>query len=391
MRLSASKAAAGEHGMRVGAAGLAVRDAVRRGLADLAPTDLARSVGPRSVGPRSDGPRSDGARPDQSFAPATLGHGPLVLVACSGGPDSLALAAATAFVAPRLGLRAGAVIVDHQLQPGSAQVAATAAHACRELGLDPVEVVAVHVRAPGDAQDGPEAPARAARYLALDDAADRLGAAAVLLGHTLDDQAESVLLGLLRGSGARSLAGMAARRGRYRRPLLELRRTTTAAACAEQALHPWPDPHNEDPSYSRVRARRLLADLAADLGPGASAGLARSADLLRADADALDAWTERALADARDPGRPGLDCAALAALPRAVRTRVLHRAALEAGSRPADLSAAHVQALEALVIDWHGQGAVALPGPVEGRRVCGRLHLVDPATQRASAPAQPEE
>ncbi|HEY8720806.1 tRNA lysidine(34) synthetase TilS, partial [Pengzhenrongella sp.] len=166
---------------------------------------------------------------------ADLPDGALVLVACSGGPDSLALAAATAFVAPRAGLRAGAVVVDHGLQRGSARVADDAATACRVLGLAPVRVVRVDVGARG----GPEAAARTARYDALEAAAVELGAAAVLLGHTLDDQAETVLLGLARGSGARSLAGMPARRGSLRRPLLGLRRADTLAVCAALGLEPW--------------------------------------------------------------------------------------------------------------------------------------------------------
>lgn len=128
-----------------------------------------------------------------------------VLVALSGGTDSLALAAATAFEAPRAGLRAGAVIVDHGLQTGSADVAERAAAQARELGLDPVLVRRVEVGTDG----GPEAAAREARYAALAEAASETGASAVFLGHTLDDQAETVLLGLARGSGAASLSGMA--------------------------------------------------------------------------------------------------------------------------------------------------------------------------------------
>ena len=301
-----------------------------------------------------------------------------MLVACSGGPDSLALAAATAFVAPRLGLRAGAVVVDHGLQDGSAEVAARAAHQCRDLGLSPVEVVPVAVLA-GDGE-GPEAAARQARYAALDAVAQRHDAGAVLLGHTRDDQAEAVLLGLLRGSGTRSLSGMAATRGLYRRPLLDLPRRTTLAACAEVGLEPWADPHNDDPAYARSRTRALLVELEDRVGAGTVAGLARTADLLRADGEALDHWAEQAYAAcaaplADDAGEVAvrLDCGALAALPAAVRTRVIQRAALAAGARPADLTSAHVVAVAALVTDWHGQGAVALPGPATVVRDCDRL------------------
>ncbi len=216
---------------------------------------------------------------------AELPPGTTVLVACSGGTDSLALAAATAFEAPKLKLRAGAVIVDHGLQADSTQTAEIAADQCRSLGLDPVQVWPVEVGSEG----GPEAAARSARYDALRDAADEFGADVVLLAHTRDDQAETVLLGLARGSGARSLAGMAAVAGLLRRPFLELPRATTAAACVASGLRPWHDPHNDDPQYTRVRVRHeVLPVLEEALGPGVVEALARTAGLLRADADALD-------------------------------------------------------------------------------------------------------
>ena len=204
--------------------------------------------------------------------------GSVVLVACSGGADSLALAAAVAFEVPRMGLSAGAVIVDHGLQEGSSAVACRAAEQCRGLGLNPVEVVTVKVALSGA---GPEAAARDARYQAFEAVAERFGAVAVLLGHTRDDQAEQVLLGLARGSGARSLSGMPARRGPYLRPFLGLARTTTVAACEAAGLTASVDPQNSDPSYGRVRARALLPPLEAVLGLGTVAALARSADLPR--------------------------------------------------------------------------------------------------------------
>src|SRR3954452_17295461 len=172
---------------------------------------------------------------------------PLVLVACSGGADSMALASALAFEAPKLGIRAGGVTVDHGLQPGSDLRAQEVVLRLRELGLDPVESTAVTVGREG----GPEAAARDARYAALDAAAERHGAAAVLLGHTRDDQAETVLLGLARGSGARSLSGMAAvsgAGGRYRRPFLLLDRDTVRKGCLAQGITVWEDPHNHDPA-----------------------------------------------------------------------------------------------------------------------------------------------
>ena len=297
---------------------------------------------------------------------AALDAGDLVLAAVSGGADSLALAAALSREAPRAGLRAGAVTVDHGLQAGSAERAEVVAERCRSWSLDPV-VERVTVGRAG----GPEAAARAARYAALGAAADRLGATAVVLAHTLDDQAETVLLGLARGSGARSLAGMPARAGRYLRPFLGIRRETTVAACAALGLDPWRDPHNTDPDFARARVRSdALPALEAALGPGVAEALARSADLLRDDADALDDWARQCLGPNLDQD---LDVAGLGALPRAVRRRVLRLAAIGAGSPAGDLAASHVGELDRLVTDWHGQGPVSLPGGLVGERRCDRL------------------
>ncbi len=298
---------------------------------------------------------------------AGLEAGDLVLVAASGGADSLALAAATAFEAKRLGVRAGAVTVDHGLQAGSASRAGTLVEVLTGLGLDPVEVRTVEVGTRG----GPEAAARSARYRALEGAADAHEAVAVLLAHTRDDQAETVLLGLARGSGGRSLAGMAPVAGRYRRPLLGLDRATVRAAA--DGLPVWDDPHNADPAFARTRVRRAaLPALEASLGPGIPAALARTAALLRADADALDEWATRAAADVTATDG-SLDAAALAQLPVAVRSRVVRASALAAGSPAGDLRAEHVEAVDGLVTDWHGQGPLELPGGVTVRRACGRL------------------
>ncbi|MEO7754654.1 MAG: tRNA lysidine(34) synthetase TilS [Terracoccus sp.] len=297
-----------------------------------------------------------------------LPQGALLLVACSGGPDSVALAAALAFEAPRAGLRAGAVVVDHQLQAGSDVVAADAAALCRGMGLDPVEVTLAHVPTTGA---GLEADARTGRYAAISAVADRLGAELVLVGHTRDDQAEQVLLGLSRGSGARSLAGMPVRRDRFVRPLLALPRATTEAACAAYGIEPWEDPHNRDESFRRVRARRLLASLEGDLGPGFGAALARSADLLREDADYLETLARRARSELPDVAGGGVDLAALAALPRAIRTRVWRLLAAEAGAPLANVNAAHVESLDALLTCWHGQGPLHVPGGVSVARERG--------------------
>jgi len=295
-----------------------------------------------------------------------LPDGALVLVACSGGTDSTALAAATAFEAPRAGLRAGLITVDHQLQPGSGLQAARVAAWAGELGLAPIEVVPVLVGRDG----GPEAAARTARYAALDGAADRHGASVVLLGHTLDDQAETVLLALARGSGPRALAGMPARRGVYRRPLLAVTRAVTRAACAAESLPIWEDPHNTDPSYARVRLRALWPALEDAVGRGAVTGLARSARLVRADAELLDSLAIGVRA-AVTGGDGALDAAALAKEPVALRTRVLHAWVAELTGGAA--TASHVDALDALVVAWHGQGPVALPGGVTVGRIAGWL------------------
>jgi tRNA(Ile)-lysidine synthase len=314
----------------------------------------------------------------------------LVLVACSGGADSLALAAALAFVAPHQRLRAGGVTVDHGLQPGSAERARAVAQRLTSLGLDPVECVTVTVPAPGagprGVYAGPEAAARAARYQALEMAAQRTGAAAVLLGHTLDDQAETVLLGLARGSGARALAGMAARRGRYRRPLLPVRRQSTRAACAALGLPAWDDPHNADSRFSRARVRHeVLPALEAALGPGVTDALARTARQLRADADYLDA--QAAIETARAGGCSALRADSLATLPAAIRARVLRAAAITAGCPAGSLTARHVEQLEALVTGWRGQRWIDLPGGVRGARREGQLRFTRDIDPAGSGPA----
>ena len=284
-----------------------------------------------------------------------LPDGPVV-AAVSGGADSLALAAALAFERPG----SGALVVDHALQPGSAEVAALAAEQCRGLGL-----TARVLTAPAPLTDtsaprssgGPEAVAREGRYRLLE---QHSGEAAVLLGHTRDDQAETVLLGLARGSGTRALAGMAARRARYLRPLLDVSRSTARQACLEAGLTPWDDPHNEDPAYARVRARQALALLEQALGPGVSEALARTARLARQDADALDALAE-----------PTDDVGRLEGLPPALLGRSLKAWAEQETGR--SVTGAHVDALAALITGWHGQGPVALPGGGSVRRHGGRL------------------
>ncbi len=307
---------------------------------------------------------------------------PLVLVALSGGADSLALAAATSFEAPRAGIRAGAIIVDHALQDASAEVAERAAGQARGLGLDPVIVTRVAVGTVG----GPEAAARDARYQAFVDALGRLDASAVLLGHTLDDQAETVLLGLARGSGAASLQGMAAVvplevpktglpggadgqnvaphvRGLVVRPLLGVRRATTEAFCADSGLEAWHDPHNADPAYTRVRVRTQVLPMLEDaLGPGIAEALARTADQLREDSQALDHFAEEQIEDLAEHAEAGisLTVGGLEANPPALRQRII-RLAVSAEFGVA-LSRQHTLEVARLITDWRGQGPLHLPG-----------------------------
>ncbi|WZH37704.1 MAG: tRNA lysidine(34) synthetase TilS [Microbacterium enclense] len=299
-----------------------------------------------------------------------------VVVALSGGPDSLALAAATAFEAPRAGIRAQAVVIDHALQGGSDAVAAAAAEKARALGLD-ARVVTVEV----GSDDGPEAAARDARYAGLAQAAAEAGADAVLLGHTLDDQAETVLLGLARGAGAMSLAGMAPERRdatglTWLRPLLAVRRRTTVAACAAEGLEPWTDPHNADPAYTRVRVReRVLPVLEAELGPGVAEALARTAEQLREDAAAFQDMIDETIEDIVEHAEAGISVsvAALAANPAALRNRIV-RYVVESEF---GVSLTRTQTLEVarLATDWRGQGPIDLPGCL-ARRVGGRIEVV---------------
>jgi tRNA(Ile)-lysidine synthase len=325
------------------------------------------------------GPPPAIARVRTAVRPGLTASAAPVLVAVSGGADSLALAAAVAFEAPRAGVPAGAVTVDHGLQPGSAARAEATAGLLRGLGLEPVSVVAVRVGADG----GPEAAARAARYAALAEAAAPSGAR-VALGHTLDDQAETVLLGLGRGSGPRSVAGMVSERldetGTWWRPLLGVRRETTRAACAEQGLPVWEDPWNTDPAYTRVRLRTEVVPLLEDvLGGGVAPALARTAAMLREDLDALDdlaAAELSRLAGGESPPAGPVPAREVAALPVALRRRVL-RGWLRGAGVP-DLQAVHLAAVDALLTRWRGQGRVDLPGGAGVVRASGRLVVLPP-------------
>jgi tRNA(Ile)-lysidine synthase len=308
----------------------AVRHAVRRGLADLDP----------------------GAR---------------LVVACSGGADSLALASATVFEGRDQGWYVVGATVDHGLQEGSEARAETVVAQLATLGVDETVSARATVEAPGL---GPEAAARAARYAVLEQLRESFDADLVLLGHTRDDQAETVLLGLTRGSGGRALAGMRPAFDHYRRPLLDVSHTDTVTACQVEGLRIWEDPHNDDPAFTRVRVRRrVLPMLEDELGPGVTDALARTAEQLRPDIELLDAYADQALRDLGDE----LPVDGLLALPGPIRTRVLRLAAVAAGAPAGELFHQHVVAVDALVTDWHGQKWVDLPGHLRAVRRDGLL------------------
>ncbi|MEY4451260.1 MAG: hypothetical protein RLZZ380_381 [Actinomycetota bacterium] len=283
--------------------------------------------------------------------------GDYVLVACSGGPDSLALAAATAFEAPKLELKLAAVIVDHGIQKATAEVAKKTASTLGALGFELIEIVTVTVGSEG----GLEAAARSARYEAIDEVAAAIDAKYVLLGHTRDDQAETVLLGLARGAGARSLSGMSELTGRYLRPLLAITRETTVQACQDAELEVWNDPHNSEERFARVRVReQVLPLLERELGPGIAEALARTADQLREDDEVLDNLAEHAYQEVVTTGATSLTLSvkALEELAPAIRYRVIRLAASTLGGH---LHRSHVVEIDRLVTNWHGQKPLAVP------------------------------
>ncbi len=312
-----------------------------------------------------------------------------VLVACSGGPDSLALASVAAYFARRghvdgRPVSVAAVVVDHQLQPGSADVAARTAAVLQDLGLSPVSVSTVSVAATGF---GPEAAARDARHAALDAAADEYDCGAILLGHTLDDQAEQVLLGLARGSGTRSLAGMRPARGRLLRPFLGLRRAETLEICDVEELDPWHDPSNADPAFARSRTRvEVMPVLEEKLGPGVAESLARTASILQQDADFLEELAnETFLSLVQRQGRDAwLPEDQVRVLPPALRFRVIAKAAAAVGGQQPGYG--RLLAAEALLRRQGSAGPVELPGHVS----VYRLSLADLEHQRSVPEAGPE-
>lgn len=296
---------------------------------------------------------------------ADLGAGDTVLVGLSGGADSLALLKCAVIIGKVQSINVGAIIIDHQLQAESQVTSQTAAQLATDLGADPVLIFNVTV-ATGPGSGGMEAAARDARREAFTRVAVDYDAKAILLGHTLEDQAETVLLGLARGSGARSLSGMRAIDGLYRRPFLGISREVVRNEVAD--LIAFEDPHNSDPKFSRVRARNtVLPIMESELGPGVTNALARTADLLRDDADALDALARFEITRVSD------DANLIASLPRAIRTRVLRQLAISNGCDINALTRDHVLAIDGLITNWHGQGPLNLPGAVNVERRSDRL------------------
>ena len=304
---------------------------------------------------------------------AQLATDTTALVGVSGGADSMALAVALLLEGNVNQTRIIPVVVDHGLQSNSAEVAASVVEKLKKLGFEDIFTSRAHVTM----QDGIEASARRARYQIFQQALETYGTNVLFLGHTRDDQAETVLLGLARGSGTKSLSGMPEVTGPFIRPLLNIESATTDAACAEYGIEVWNDPHNFNEEFRRVRVRKnILPALEENLGPGISEALARSARLLREDATALDEWAQRIYEDL-DP--KSLDVGVLAGLPKAIRSRVIRIAIYAAGAPAGSISADHIVPNEALVTNWRGQGSADLPGGVKVARISGRLSLSTPA------------
>ena len=300
-----------------------------------------------------------------------------VCVGVSGGADSLALAIVAKMEANNFAIELIAVVVDHGLQENSAEIAYLTKKKLEKIGYSDIFIGKAVVQL----TDGLESSARRARYKVFQQAMETFSATTFLLGHTKNDQAEGVLLGLARGSGTKSLSGMQAVSGAFVRPFLSIGRAQTEAACREAGVEFWSDPHNFSNEFARVRVRKnILPLLEEEIGPGIIDALARSAKILREDASALDQWAESVFSEI-DPS--DIDISALALLPIAVRSRVLLRAIYAAGAPAGSISASHLEPIEALVSDWGGQGHTSLPGGVKVRRISGRLSLLQQKPNQA--------
>ena len=313
----------------------------------------------------------------ESWERNRVAAGDQILVACSGGADSLALAAAAIFEGNRAGIKVGAVIVEHGLQPATKQVAADTAELLTKLGAQPVLLKSVTVGKTG----GPEAAARAARYAAFDEAPAKF----IMLAHTQNDQAETVLLGLARGSGNKSLNGMTEKSGRFLRPLLRISRATTEAFCNDSGLSFWSDPQNQDKKYARVRVREeILPQLERELGPGIFDALARTAEQLQEDEIVLSELAKSFFGEIVKIRATTIEIsvADYAAMPLAIRHRVL-ALALQTMKAP-EFSRTHILAVDELVDDWHGQKPLTLPG-VRVERNANQIVLKSSKTLKTGA------
>jgi tRNA(Ile)-lysidine synthase len=284
--------------------------------------------------------------------------GQKLLVAVSGGADSLALAAACEFEAKKLGLKIAAAVIDHSLQKNSDKVAAQTAKTLADLGFEEVVVKKVSVGKAG----GPEAAARSARYTALETIRQQTKSNYVVLGHTSSDQAETVLLGLVRGSGSKSLSGMSEKTGVLLRPLLVVDRATTEAFCKDSGIKYWSDPQNQDKKYLRVLIRKhVLPFLEKQLGGSVADSLVRTADQLREDNTYLESQAVKSFKKYAKVSSSGIsfDAKGLEKMPAAILNRVIKKALDAFGS---ESSRTHVLAVSDLVLSWHGQKPLALPG-----------------------------
>ena len=284
--------------------------------------------------------------------------GQKLLIAVSGGADSLALAAACEFEAKKLGLKIAAAVIDHSLQKDSDKVAAQTAKTLAALGFEEVVVKKIAVGKAG----GPEAAARTARYTALETLRQKTKSNFVVLGHTSSDQAETVLLGLVRGSGSKSLSGMSEKSGVLLRPLLGIERATTEAFCKDSGIKYWSDPQNKDEKFLRVMIRKhVLPFLEKQLGGSVAASLVRTSDQLREDNSYLESQADKSFKKYAKVSGSGIsfDAKAIEKLPAAILNRVIKKALDGFGS---ESSRTHVLAVSDLVLSWHGQKPLALPG-----------------------------
>ncbi|MGA0083315.1 MAG: tRNA lysidine(34) synthetase TilS [Candidatus Nanopelagicales bacterium] len=293
-----------------------------------------------------------------------------ILVACSGGADSLALAWTSQVVTKRIGLNLIAVIIDHQLIKESSQVAQDAKKKCEDFGIEKVVIKQIEVK---DDNDGLEAAARKARYEAFEESVNEFNAKAVLLAHTQDDQAETMLMRLTRGSGAKSLSAMKEVSGKYLRPFLHIRKQVLVDALEKENISYWQDPANTNYKFLRAKVRHeLMPKLIEVLGDSAIDSLDRTSGLLKEDNEAL----ESIALESYEKLNKELKVQELEKLPTAIRKRVIKIAALNSGVTPGPFSFEHIEAIDALVTNWHGQGNVDLPGFIQASRVDQTIRFI---------------